>query len=186
MHTTKAHTTKARTAGLAVLLTFGVVLISGTAQAQPPPPPPSAQGLPSQDINVQFLGEMLRSANNFHDLVKGMQLEQSFGQRDRDAGLPRAERERRELARTAAIMGAGAGAGVAFGSMSHSEKGVLIGALVGSAGGLVIDQILRHRAEVKAQPVSGPPPHELRERDGRDQDRFEDRDRYNREPGRRE
>jgi len=169
-------TTKVRTAILTSLLAFGVGLSSAQAQ---PPDPPAPQGLPNQDINVQFLGEMLRSANNFHDLVRGMQLEQTFGQHDRDAGLPPAERQRRELARTAAIMGASAGAGVAIGSMSHSEKGLLIGALVGTAGGLVIDQILRHRAEVKPQPVVGPPPHEFRERDGRDPDRYGDRDRDN-------
>ena len=173
--------TNARPAMLVPLLAFGIVLLTGTAQAQQPAPP---AGLPNQDINVQFLGEMLRSANSFHDLVKGMQLQQTFGGRDADQSLPPAERQRRELARTAAIMGAGAGAGVAFGSMAHSEKGLLIGALVGTAGGLVIDQILRHRAEAKLRPASGPPPHELREHDGRDPDRFDDPDRYNREPGR--
>ena len=177
------NTTTARKALIAAFLTAGLLSIPAMAQAQAPAPP---QGVPGQDINVQFLGEMLRSANSFHDLVQGMQLQQNFGGRDADRSLPPAERQRRELARTAAIMGAGAGAGVAFGAMTHSEKGLLIGALVGTAGGLVIDQILRHRAEAKAQPAYGPPPHELRERDGRDPDRFDDRDGSRREPGRRE
>lgn len=150
------------------------------AQAQTPPPP--AQGQPGQDMNVQFLGEMLRSATNMHDVVRNMQLDPAFTGRDQDTYLPPAERQRRQLARTAAIMGAGAGAGVAIGSMAHSEKGLLIGALIGSAGGLVIDQILRHRAE-HPRSVSGPslpPPHELRERDHyRDRDYDRDRDRFN-------
>jgi hypothetical protein len=163
---------------IAPLALLGFLLLSFSASGQTPAPPPAytpaPQGLPNQDMNVQFLGEMLRSATNMHDLVRGMELEQAFAQRDRDASLPPRERQRRELARTAAIMGAGAGAGVAIGAMTHSEKGLLIGALVGTAGGLVIDQIMRHRAE-KLRPVDGPPPHELRERDGRN-DRYDDRD----------
>ncbi|MEQ1887060.1 MAG: hypothetical protein ABL967_18500 [Bryobacteraceae bacterium] len=155
---------------------FATLLTTVALQAQAPPPALPPQALPQQDINVQFLGEMLRSATNMHDVVRNMQLEQSFAGRDQDPYLPPPERHRRELARTAAIMGAGAGAGVAIGAMTHSEKGLLIGALVGTAGGLVIDQILRHKAE-KTQAVNGPPlppAHELRER-GYDRDRDDDR-----------
>ena len=179
--------TTLRNAILATALASGLVLTSA-AQAQQPAP----QTTPNQDLNMQFLGEMMRSASSFHDLVKGMQLQQTFGARDLDANLPPAERERREMARTAAIMGAGAGAGAAIGSMSHSEKGLLIGALVGAGSGLVIDQILRHRGDEKDEkaaqhPVSGPPPQlQLRDRDGNGVDNRDkyDRERYNREPGR--
>jgi hypothetical protein len=133
-------------------------------------------------MNVQFLGEMLRSATNFHDLIRSMDLQNNFRTGANDPGLPPAEKQRRSLARTAAIMGAGAGTGVAIGAMTHSEKGVLIGALVGSAGGLVIDQILKSKEARRAAaagygPGSGQggsgyssgdeyrdPPHPLRER----------------------
>jgi hypothetical protein len=42
-------------------------------------------------------------------------------------------------------IGAGEGAGAAIGAMTRSQNGVLIGALVGGAGGLIIDQILKRR-----------------------------------------
>jgi len=52
-------------------------------------------------------------------------------------------------------MGIGAGVGVALGEMSHSQKGAIIGAAAGTAGGLIVDQILRHQA-AKAQAAQPP------------------------------
>jgi hypothetical protein len=55
--------------------------------------------------------------------------------------------------RTAVTIGAGAGVGAAIGGMTRSQNGLLIGALIGSAGGLVLDEILKHREQTHPQPV---------------------------------
>jgi hypothetical protein len=71
------------------------------------------------------------------------------------------------MTRTMQAIGAGAGAGAAVGAMTRSDNGILIGALVGSAGGLIIDQILKQRerrreeaffADVPAEACDCPPP----------------------------
>jgi hypothetical protein len=151
-----------RTARNATFLMLGAVLLSGSLPAQSPAPAaplPAPQGVPNQDINLQFLAEVLRSATAFHDVVRSLQLEKRFGPQSQAPADPSdPDRQRRDLERTAEIMGAGAGAGVAIGGMTHSEKGLLIGALAGTAGGLLIDQILRHR---EAKQAANPPPPEL-------------------------
>lgn len=74
------------------------------------------------------------------------------------------------LQRTAEVIGAGAGAGAAIGEMTHSTNGVLIGAIIGSAGGLIVDQIMRHREEMREKatydsaPEGSPDPRELQHR----------------------
>jgi hypothetical protein len=42
--------------------------------------------------------------------------------------------------------------------MSHSQNGVLIGALVGGAGGLIVDEIVKHREALKQKAIDGPAP----------------------------
>ena len=53
-------------------------------------------------------------------------------------------------------IGAGAGVGAAIGGMTKNPNGALIGALVGSAGGLVVDEILKHREQTKSQQLAAP------------------------------
>ena len=96
---------------------------------------------PAPDKSMEFINEVMRTAASVHDLVKSMNLQKAIGSQPvYPPGDPRA------LERTAEFMGVGAGVGMALGEMSHSEKGLMIGAAAGTAGGLIIDQILRHQA----------------------------------------
>lgn len=119
-----------------------LILTSGFAVAQTPvlTPPPSPA---ANQLTPQMLGEMLLSANTFHELVSNLNLNESLGPDQHVIG-PDGE-SRHPIKRTMQAIGAGAGAGAAIGAMTHSDNGVLIGALVGSAGGLIIDQILKQR-----------------------------------------
>src|SRR5947207_14827863 len=120
-----------------------------------------AQNRDSQ-MNMDFLIDMLRSASAAHAKVKDLQLEQNVAPESHPV-RPGALNQR-----TAAMVGTGAGVGVAIGGMSGNQKGVLIGALAGGAGGLIIDQILKHRAakqELLYNAPLPPEPHlELKER----------------------
>jgi hypothetical protein len=109
-------------------------------------------------LTPQVLGEMLRSATSFHELVTNLNLNKSLGPDQHVLGPD--GRLHHPLERTAETLGAGAGVGAAIGAMTHSQNGVLIGALVGSAGGLIIDQIVKHQEEVreKAIPNQAPDP----------------------------
>ena len=139
--------------------TFCLLLLSGFALAQTqaqtspsgrPPADPSTQATPAPDqLTPQVLGEMLRSATTFHELVQN--LNKSLGPDQHIQGPD--GRFHHPLVRTAETIGVGAGAGAAIGEMTHSQNGVLIGALVGGAGGLIIDQILKHREEVRERSI---------------------------------
>ena len=123
-------------------VTFALLALSGFVLAQSP-----AQAPPPEQMSPQVLAEMLRSATTFHELVRNMNLDQSLGQ---DHHVPGPDgRLHHPLARTAETVGAGAGVGAAIGAMSHRPNGVLIGALIGGAGGFIVDQILKHREEAK-------------------------------------
>ena len=141
---------------------MGLVFLSGLALAQNAPQygpapaypnPPAANPNPGA-VTPQTLGEMLRSATTFHELVRSMNLNQSLG---RDVHFVGPDGKiHHSVERTAATIGAGAGAGAAIGAMSHSQNGVLIGALVGGAGGFILDEILKHREETREHSVYGP------------------------------
>jgi hypothetical protein len=118
---------------------------TAAAQAQPPAPYPP----PAQAVTPQVLGEMLRTATTFHDLAMNLNLRNSLGPDEHVLGPD--GRYHHSVQRTAAAIGAGAGVGAAIGGMSRNPNGVLIGAIVGSAGGLIVDQILRHREETQAR-----------------------------------
>jgi hypothetical protein len=133
------------------LLAFASVLVlSGSLTlglAQTPAGPPAAansQAAPAPDaLTPQMLGEMLRSATTFHELVAAMDLNRSLGPDQHLEGPD--GRLHHPMQRTVQTIGAGVGAGAAIGAMARGQKGVLIGALIGGAGGLIIDQILKHR-----------------------------------------
>ncbi len=132
------------TGRLIALALAGLVATQLAAGQSPNPAPKPA------DPNVQFMEQLMRTATAVHDLVKSMNLEKALNSQPiYPPGDPR------NLQRTADFMGVGAGVGLALGEMSHSQKGVLIGAAAGSAGGLIVDQLLRHQA-AKAQ--AAPPP----------------------------
>jgi hypothetical protein len=117
--------------------------LSGVAMAQASAPPISQ----SDRVTPKVLAEMLQSASNFHDLVQN--LSKSLGPDVHSPGPDGAPQH--SLERTAVTMGAGAGVGVAIGSMTRSQNGALVGALIGSAGGLVLDEILKHREQSHPQ-----------------------------------
>jgi hypothetical protein len=161
-----------------------VLLISGSfalgqslAQTPPSGPPPASntQAVPAPDqLTPQMLGEMLRSATTFHELVARMNLNKSLGPDQHIEGAD--GRLHHPLARTVQTIGAGVGAGAAIGAMTRSQNGVLIGALIGGAGGLIIDQILKRREDSSQRaygPLTGPgyaPYDRSRELDDRDPD----------------
>jgi hypothetical protein len=113
--------------------------LSGLAVAQSTAPPTSQ----SDRVTPRVLAEMLQSASNFHDLVQN--LSKSLGPDIHTPGPNGAPQH--SLERTAMTMGAGAGVGVAIGSMTKNQNGALVGALIGSASGLVLDEILKHREQ---------------------------------------
>ena len=133
-----------------VVATFGSLFLSGLAMAQSQ----SAQAAPSNQLTPQVLGEMLRSATTFHELVRNLNLNKNFGPDVHVAGPDGAPQH--SVERTAQTIGAGAGVGAAIGGMTKSQNGVLIGALIGGAGGLIVDQILKHKEETQQNKVVYP------------------------------
>ena len=133
--------------------TLFLLVSGGLAMAQSPAPAPPSQ---ASQLTPQVLGEMLRSATTFHELVRNLNLSKSLGP-DQDVLGPDGQLHH-PLVRTAATIGAGAGAGAAIGEMTHSPNGVLIGALIGGAGGLIVDQVLKHREETRLRDLASPPP----------------------------
>jgi hypothetical protein len=136
-------------ASLLLLAGGGLILAQAPAQSPRPPLPNSSTTSGANQWTPQILGEMLRSATTFHELVDNMNLSKSFGADQHVQGPD--GRLQHPLERTAQTIGAGAGAGAAIGAMTHSQNGVLIGALVGGAGGLIIDEILKHREQSARQ-----------------------------------
>jgi hypothetical protein len=130
---------------------FTLICLGVLAEAQSPAPPQ-----PSNQITPQVLGEMLRSATTFHELVRNLNLSQNLGP-DTHTVSPDGV-SHHSIERTAATVGAGAGAGAAIGGMTRKQNGVLIGALIGGAGGLILDEILKHREQTHPKPVYAPGP----------------------------
>lgn len=129
-----------------LLAMFSLAFLTSLAMAQSGPPAPSAQ---SNQLTPKVLAEMLQSASTFHDLVQN--LNKGLGP---DVHTPGPDGvSQHSVERTAITVGAGAGVGAAIGGMTRSQNGLLIGALIGSAGGLVLDEILKHREQTHPQPV---------------------------------
>jgi hypothetical protein len=140
-----------------VLATLVLLTFSGLVSAQQPTQPaPSQAGHPPDQLTPQVLGEMLRSASTFHQLVQNLNLSKSLGPDQHVLGSD--GRLHHPLDRTAESIGAGVGVGAAIGAMSHNQNGVLIGALVGGAGGLIVDEIVKHREDLKQRAIDGPAP----------------------------
>ncbi len=151
---------------LALLSFNGLVLAQSPAQTPAPAQQPASL---SSQLTPQMLGQMLNSAANFHELVRNLNLGKALGP-DQDVAGPDGQLHH-SLTRTAATIGAGAGAGMAVGEMTHNPNGMLIGALIGGAGGLIVDQVLKHQEEVRrnaavnqASPAPAPSGFKERER----------------------
>ena len=130
------------TLAFAVFLTLSLSAFA----AQPPSDRPQAQ-----ELTPQMLGEMLRTATTFHELVTRLDPSKSLGPDQHVLGTD--GRYHHPLQRTAMAIGAGAGAGAAIGGMTRGANGVFIGAIIGSAGGLIADQIMRHREETREKAI---------------------------------
>ncbi len=136
--------------------------------AQPQTSAPSSDRPQAQELTPQVLGEMLRTATTFHELVTKLDPSKSLGPDQHVLGPD--GQYHHPVKRTAAFIGAGAGAGAAIGGMTHSTNGVFIGAIIGSAGGLIVDQVMRHREETREKvtynpaPETSPDPRELQRR----------------------
>ena len=129
----------------------GLFGLASLGWSQAPPSAPS-----SSQLNLQVLADTLRAASTFHDLVKNLNVQKNLNPEGAPPSTP--------LARTAVIVGAGAGTGAAIGEWSGGQKAVLIGAIAGAAGGLVVDQVMRHKAaKAETQAPSEPPVPEAKE-----------------------
>jgi hypothetical protein len=142
---------------------LGLLSLGSFAAAQsqapyypPPAPPPAYQNNQANQLNPQVLGEMLRTAANFSELVHNMNLNHALGPDQHVVGAD--GQLHHSVQRTAETIGAGAGVGAAFGAMSRNQNGVMIGALIGGAGGLIIDQVMKHREELQAKAAYGSTP----------------------------
>jgi len=141
-----------KTVALVLLLSLGL----STLAAQPQTSPPPSDRPQAQDLTPQVLGEMLRTATTFHELVARLDPNRSLGPDQHVLGPD--GQYHHSVQRTAAAIGAGAGTGAAIGGMTRRPNGVLIGAIIGSAGGLIVDQIMRHREETRMRANYGPAP----------------------------
>jgi hypothetical protein len=143
-----------------VLLTFsGLAVAAQPDQAAPPQAAPAQASQPQAghaagQLTPQVLGEMLRSATTFHQLVQNLNLGKSLGPDQHVLGSD--GQLHHPIDRTAESIGAGAGAGAAIGAMTRGQNGVLIGALIGAASGLIADQIVKHHEELKQRAIDGP------------------------------
>ncbi len=150
-----------KTIAFVLFILLGLSTLAAQPQTSAPPPDrPQAQ-----ELTPQVLGEMLRTATTFHELVSKLDLRKSLGPDEHVLGPD--GQYHHSIQRTAVVIGAGAGTGAAIGGMTRRPNGVLIGAIVGSAGGLIIDQIMRHQEETRMRanyyPAPEPPPEPPRE-----------------------
>lgn len=128
------------------IITVTLLAAASAAWGQSQPPAPAAAA--PQQLNLQILAESLRAAATFHDLVKNLNVEKNL---NLNGASPSSSEP---LNRMAVIAGAGAGTGAAIGELKGGQKAILIGAVAGAAGALVIDQIMRHQAAKQdPQPV---------------------------------
>jgi len=132
-------------------LLAGTLALAGLAVAQNAPPPAPVQN----QITPQVLGEMLKSATTFSDLIRQLNLKNSLGPDVHTIG-PNGQSQH-SIDRTAATIGAGAGVGATIGAMTKGQNAALIGALAGAAGGLIIDQIVKNHEQSHPAPVLYPP-----------------------------
>ena len=153
-----------RTLAIAVFLALSLSAFAAQPQTLAPP----SDSPQAQEVTPQVLGEMLRTATTFHELVTKLDPSRTLGPDQHVLGPD--GRSHHPVTRTAALIGAGAGAGAAIGGMTRKANGVFIGAIIGCAGGLIVDQVMRHREETRERaaynpaPETPPEPRELQRR----------------------
>jgi hypothetical protein len=134
--------------GLAFLSAFAFGQNYPQAQpfGQPVPPPPPQNNRQDPGIDLSNLQTMLGSAQSFHNAIDSMHLRERFRDSEEMAASQAVSRKDYDNKRTMAMIGAGAGIGVALAGMTRDSKTVMIGAIAGGVGGLIVDQIMRNRA----------------------------------------
>ncbi len=88
--------------------------------AQPQTPSPASDRPQAQELTPQMLGEMLRTATTFHELVTRLDPSKSLGPDQHVLGPD--GRYHHPLQRTVLAIGAGAGAGAAIGGMTRGGR----------------------------------------------------------------
>ncbi len=124
-------------------ITTALVCMTGLALAEPqttPANPP--MNIP---LNTEFLNDLMRSAAMFNGMVQNMNLNKAL--HESGVAPDSTDANGRQIKHTAAVLGAGAGVGLAVGGLTGNQKNAMIGAAVGGATALIIDQILQHQAK---------------------------------------
>ena len=124
-----------------------LLCMSGLAVAEPQTTPPTAAANPPVNIqlNTEFLNDLMRSAAMFNGMVQNLNLNKTL--HESGVAPDSTDANGRPVKHTAAVLGAGAGIGLAVGGMTGNQKNAMIGAAVGGASALIIDQILQHQAK---------------------------------------
>src|ERR1700731_1670707 len=87
----------------------------------------------------------MRGAAMFNGMVQNMNLNRTL--HESGVAPDSTDANGRPIKHTAAVPGAGAGIGLAVGGLTGNEKNAMIGAAVGGASALIIDQIVQHQAK---------------------------------------
>jgi hypothetical protein len=127
------------TIGIATTLLCMTGLAVAAPQPTPANPPVNIQ------MNTEFLNDLMRSAAMFSGMVQNLNLNRTL--HESGVAPDSTDPNGRPIKHTAAVLGAGAGIGLAVGGMTGNQKNAMIGAAVGGASALIIDQILQHQAK---------------------------------------
>jgi hypothetical protein len=120
-----------------------LLCMTGLAIAAPQTTPANSPA--SIQLNTEFLSDLMRSAAMFNGMVQNLNLNKTL--HESGVAADSTDANGRPIKHTAAVLGAGAGIGLAVGGMTGNQKNAMIGAAVGGASALIIDQILQHQAK---------------------------------------
>ncbi len=127
------------TTGITTALLCMTGLAVAAPQTTPANPPVNIQ------LNTEFLNDLMRSAAMFNGMVQNLNLNKTL--HESGVSPDSTDANGRPVKHTAAVLGAGAGIGLAVGGMTGNQKNAMIGAAVGGASALIIDQIMQHQAK---------------------------------------
>jgi len=136
MYKTKTYKTTIAIATTLLCMTGGALAEPQTTPANPPV---------NIQLNTEFLNDLMRSAAMFNGMVQNLNLNRTL--HESGVAPDSTDANGRPIKHTAAVLGAGAGIGLAVGGMTGNQKNAMIGAAVGGASALIIDQILQHQAK---------------------------------------
>jgi hypothetical protein len=120
----------------------GLLCMTGLVLAEPQTTPANPQV--NVQVNTEFLNALMRSAAMFNGMVQNLNLNRTL--HESGVAPDSTDANGRPIKHTAAVLGAGAGIGLAVGGMTGNQKNAMIGAAVGGASALIIDQLLQHQA----------------------------------------